>query len=257
MPIRETRDILDYNVTLGAVTYLLSLSFSVNLSAGFIRKYVALETEELVRDAIGFLKKLDMISIKSENGKRVIPKISKESLKYIRPTILNRLMRSNDSSVHYLATFIKLFLTKKKYYNKDDIWRMLIESRRVEGLSVSSDQTFKVKLRYLLRHLEELGLCLKCGDYIIPIIEPQLLLECFYAMKFYRGSLSEAINKLNSQYIPCVHSGVICKPLEISLSRLETYNLVKLSLISDFGLPYEINGKKYTFLEVLHHDASL
>lgn len=245
----EYKDILDFNVTLGSLKRLLDIIFNEeHVGIDFLRRKVAINKFDLISDSLGFLKKLQIIDLK---GDFIVPKIACEELSLVRAVILNRLMKSEDSFVHYLSFFIDQFLSSKKYYEKRDVWKMLATVRSKEGVG-SSQEELRFKLNQLVRLLMEIGLAVKFRKILIPIIDPSLIIEILKHMKKTSGSIHEIMDNIRTDYLPCcdVHG----KPYDCfsrTLESLEKMGLVKLGYRSDAGMDVIIGGKRCNFMEVL------
>ncbi|MEM3873983.1 MAG: hypothetical protein QXU45_02500 [Candidatus Bathyarchaeia archaeon] len=250
----EQKDILDYNVTLGALRVLLNTVLTEKqVNIDFLKKYVAINKFDLVNDSINFLEMLQII--KSSPKGELIPKISRNELSSLRATILNRMMVSTNPHVHYLTYFLdRFFSSQEMYYEQREVWRILVTARSHANIrSPGEVLTFKFKL--LIRHLKEFGLAITYKEIIIPVVDPSLILEIVKHMQFFKGSLYEFMSKLNDNYLPCydIHRKPYT-PLINSLEYLEKTGFVRLSSKSDAGLEYRIGEKGCNFLEVISHE---
>lgn len=245
----EFKDILDYNVTLGALrTVLNTVLMEKKVNIDFLRKYVAMDKFDLVDHSINFLKRLQIFKISSKD---IILNVSHNEIGTLRAVILNRLTVSNDSYVHYLIPFLNDFLSAKEYYERRQVWHMLATVRSKENVK-STREELSFKFRMLVRHLKELGLAITFKKFIIPIVDPSLILEIVGNMQFSKGSIYELMSNIRNNYLPCCdHYGKPYGPIVRSFEYLESSGFLKLSSKSDAGLEYSIGDKKCNFLEVI------
>jgi len=245
----EFKDILDYNVTLGALRAILNILLTEKqVDMDFLRRNVAINKFDLIDHSINFLKKLQVVKISS---KYVISNISPDDLGTLRAVIINRFTVSNDPYIRYLISFLDNFLSAKEYYEPGQVWHMLANARSKENVK-SPREELSFKFRMLIRHLKELGLAITFKKFIIPIVDPSLILEIVNNMQFSRGSIYELMSNIRNRYLPCCdHYGKPYGPIVKSFESLESLGFLKLSSKSDAGLEYSIGGKKCNFLEVI------
>lgn len=245
----ELKDILDYNITLGALKNTLKIILTgENIDLDFLREKVALNNFDLMSHSLSFLKRLQIVELL---GNIVVSNISHEELNFLRVTILNRLIRNNDPYVHYLILFLEKFLNAKEYYEQKDVWRILATARYKENIT-SPREELSFKLRILVRHLKELGLAITYKKFIIPVVDPLLVLEIIRHLRISEGSMYELLNTMRNNYLPCCDSyGKPCSPLVKAFESLEDMGFLKLSSKSDAGLEYSINGKDCNFWEAI------
>ena len=245
----ELKDILDYNVTLGALKNILkTLLVEGNVDLDFLREKVALNKFDLVSHSLSFLKRLQLVKL---SGNKVISNISHKELNILRAIILNRLTMSNDPYVHYLIPFLDRFLSTKEYYEQKDVWHILAVTRFKENVK-SPREELSFKLRILIRHLKELGLAITYKNFVIPVVDPLLVLEIIKHMGILEGSMYELLNIIKDKYLPCCDPyGKPYSPLVKAFEYLERLSFLKLSSKSDAGLEYSVGGKNCNFWEVL------
>jgi len=245
----ELKDILDYNITFGALKSILKiLLVEENVDLDFLREKVALNKFDLVSHSLGFLKRLQIVKLSDNN---IVSNISHDELNVFRAVILNRLTMNDDPYVHYLIPFLERFLSTGEYYEQKDVWHMLAIARSKENVK-SPREELSFKFRILVRHLKELGLAMTYKGFIIPVVDPLLVLEIVKHMRIIEGSMYELLNTMRNNYLPCCDPyGKPYSPLIKALKSLEDLGFLKLSSKSDAGLEYPIGGKSCNFWEVL------
>jgi hypothetical protein len=251
--LTELRDILDYNVTLGGLKSILNIVLAEkNVNMDFLKKYVALNKFDLVSHSISILWKLRMLEVSKDT---IVSNVQRDEIETFRALILNRLTTSNDPYIRYLISFLDGFLSTKNYYEQKEVWRMLALIRSKENVK-SPHEELSFKFRMLIRHLKELGLAITFGNFIVPIIDPSLLMEVLKHMQFSKGSMYELLGNIRNRYFPCCDThGKPYGPVITTFDFLESSGLLKLSSRSDAGLEYTIGERKYNFLEVLSFEV--